>query len=334
MKLDEFAFVNQQLAGMLKSGLPLEGALRQLCAGLAHGDIKVELTALEADLAKGKPLRDALPPRELPEFYKRMLVIGAQANDLPGVLLLLADYYSRLDSLWLRFKGLMVYPVLVLLVASGLSVVLGLMLDVLGQSVLRDDWGSAAMQPLAGDSDRWMLLRWLPTAVLCVLTVIALLAVSLPSLRRTLRWRLPGFKEAALAQLAAGLSLLLRGGCPLGETLGLLWQMEHGSPIADELLLWQERLAAGEGDLRELSLDSRVFPPVFLALASDSGPDLAKGFSRVADTFQARAQARAETLLTTALPVAMVALGIVVLLQLLPFGMSYLSALDGLGIGN
>ena len=38
MKLDEFAFVNQQLAGMLRSGLPLEGALRELPAGLAHGD--------------------------------------------------------------------------------------------------------------------------------------------------------------------------------------------------------------------------------------------------------------------------------------------------------
>ncbi len=334
MKLDEFAFVNQQLAGMLKSGLPLEGALRQLATSLERGDLKSELTALEADLAKGTPLRDALLPRDLPEFYKRMLVLGAQANDLPGVLLLLADYYSRVDSLWVRFKGLMVYPILVLVVASGLSVVLGLMLDTLAQSVLRDDWGSAAMQPLAGDPDRWMLLRWLPTVVLCVLTVVLLLAVSLPSVRRTLRWRLPGFKEAALAQFAAGLSMLLRGGCPLGETLGLLWQLEHGTPVADELVVWQERLAAGEGDLRELSLESRVFPPVFLALASDSGPDLAKGFRRVADTFQARALVRAETLLTTALPVAMVTLGLVVLLQLLPFGMSYLRALDGLGLGN
>jgi type II secretory pathway component PulF len=28
MKLDEFAFLNQQLAGMLKAGIPLETALR------------------------------------------------------------------------------------------------------------------------------------------------------------------------------------------------------------------------------------------------------------------------------------------------------------------
>ena len=70
-----------------------------------------------------------------------------------------------------------------------------------------------------------------------------------------------------------------------------------------------------------------------MALASDSGPDLAKGFSRVADTFQDRAQARTDTLLTNVLPVATVALGIIIVLQLLPFGLSYLRTLDGLGFG-
>jgi type II secretory pathway component PulF len=32
MNLDEFAFFNHQLAGMLKSGIPLEAALRLVCA--------------------------------------------------------------------------------------------------------------------------------------------------------------------------------------------------------------------------------------------------------------------------------------------------------------
>ena len=58
MKLDEFAFVNQQLAGMLKSGVPLEGALRQLCETMRRGELRDELQAIEADLAQGTPLRD------------------------------------------------------------------------------------------------------------------------------------------------------------------------------------------------------------------------------------------------------------------------------------
>ena len=53
MKYEELAFVNQQLAGMLKTGIPLEGALRQLCAQMRRGRLRAELEALEADLAAG-----------------------------------------------------------------------------------------------------------------------------------------------------------------------------------------------------------------------------------------------------------------------------------------
>ena len=334
MKLDEFAFVNQQLAGMLKSGQPLEGALRQLCGSLDRGDLKTELTALEADLAKGTPLRDALPPRQLPEFYKRMLLIGAQANDLPGVLLLLADYYQRLDSLWSRLRGLLVYPLIVLVTATGLSLVLGTLLDAISGAIYMDPWANGFWAEMSTTSNFWYALRHLPTFLLCGITLAAFAVVFLPSLRRKLRWKLPGFREAALAQLAAGLAMLLRGGCPLGETLTLLRQLEQGSPVADELKTWGERLAAGEGELRELSAGSRVFPPLFMALASESGTDLAKGFSRVADTFQARAASRAEALLYSALPVTTAALGVMIALQVMPVFFQLIRTMDALGGGN
>jgi type II secretory pathway component PulF len=34
---DEFAFFNQQLAAMLRDGIPLEGALRRLCQEMRRG---------------------------------------------------------------------------------------------------------------------------------------------------------------------------------------------------------------------------------------------------------------------------------------------------------
>ena len=327
MKLDEFAFVNQQLAGMLRSGLPLEGALRQLCASLDAGELKTELTALEADLAKGTPLRDALPRRKLPEFYQRMLLIGAQANDLPGVLLLLADYYQRLDALWTRLKGLMVYPLIVLLASTALSLVLGHLLDIVGTEII----ARGEIFSFTPAMYNWYQLRHVPTFGLCGLTVALVAVLVLPSLQRQLRWLVPGFREAALAQLAAGLAMLLRGGCPLGETIGLLCQLEAGSPVADELKTWGERLASGQGELKELSAGSHVSPPLFMALAPESGTDLAQGFSRVADTFQARAAARAESLLYSALPVMVAALGMVIAMQLFPIFFVLVRTLDSLG---
>ena len=90
MKTDEFAFFNQQLAAMLRDGLPLEGALQRLSAEMGDATLKAELQFLEAELRKGTPLAEALAPRALPEFYKRMILVGVQSNDLSGVLILVA----------------------------------------------------------------------------------------------------------------------------------------------------------------------------------------------------------------------------------------------------
>jgi type II secretory pathway component PulF len=106
MKNDEFAFLNQQLAAMLRDGIPLEGALKRLCADMKRGTLRSELEKLEADLSKGTPLTAALGGRQLPDLYKRLLLVGARSNDMPGVLNLLADYYQQQHNLWTLLKGL------------------------------------------------------------------------------------------------------------------------------------------------------------------------------------------------------------------------------------
>ncbi len=124
MKDDEFAFFNQQLAAMLRDGIPLEGALRRLCQEMRAGSLRTELQALETDLAKGTPMADALAPRQLPELYKRMILVGVKSGDLPGALTMLADYFQRQNNTWTRLKSLMVYPIIVLLFAFFLSLFL------------------------------------------------------------------------------------------------------------------------------------------------------------------------------------------------------------------
>src|SRR5580698_1777260 len=129
MKYDEFAFFNQQLAAMLRDGLPLEGALRQLCENMNRSALRSEMELLEADLKNGAPFGTALAARKLPEFYVRMAQIGAQSNDLPAMLTMLADYYQRVDSTWTRLKGLLVYPLIILVAAFGLSCFLTLLFN-------------------------------------------------------------------------------------------------------------------------------------------------------------------------------------------------------------
>ena len=245
MKHEELAYVNQQLAGMLKSGLPLEGALRELCADMKRGALREELQQLENDLAKGTPLREALAARRLPEFYIRMLQLGAQGNDLPGVLTLVADHYQRAGLIWTRLKGLMVYPVLVLLGSLGVSLLIAFLVHTFfaaGAADLAAIFEGIGRGPRSAPAGIFLITA-LPCLLLLALAVAAVAAMSVPAFRRRLRWTLPAFKDTSLSNLGSTMSLVLAKGGTLGEACDLAGGLERGTPAEAELGVWKSRLA-------------------------------------------------------------------------------------------
>lgn len=310
MNYDEFAFLNQQLAGMLKSGIPLEGALSQLCGSLRDGTLRKELELLQADLAAGKPLRDALPVRKLPELYSRMVLIGAQGNSLPAMLTLLADYYRQRNTLWTRLKGLMVYPAIVLVASLCLSLLFLWLYSQLYQGIFETLFAGRVL-PVSYPG-----LLWLPVCWLAAAAVLFGMAVSIPSWRNWLRWRLPGFRESSLAQFASTMRLLLSSGGQLREAVALLQTMEKGTELGTELGLWQQRLAAGNARIHDFAGGSRIFPRLFIWLVEQGGEDLAAGFTRATELYCERARYRVEMLLYAALPVAVLCLGGMIFFQL------------------
>lgn len=316
MKLDEFAFVNQQLAGMLQSGIPLEGALRQLCLTMRRGRLRTELGRLEADLAQGTPLEKALAAGDLPPFYVAMVRVGVASGDLPGVLTLLADHYHQVNSVWVRLKGLMVYPMIVLVAAFGLS----LGLSIIFGRVMREVTGSGFDLGL-GRHDigpGTEVVVWIAPCLLAL--VLGTLAVGLMwrRSRAWLRWRLPGFREASLARLASSFHVLLERGATLNEALDLMRRLEADSIAGRELAVWQERLSQGVGRIEDFAEDAKAFPKLFIWLAANGGQNLAAGFRRAAELYQARAAHRIEMMLYACLPVSVLLLGLMILGQVYP----------------
>jgi type II secretory pathway component PulF len=324
MNYDEFAFFNQQLAAMLRDGIPLEGALLQLCSNMRQGALRDELQRLETDLKNGIPLRQALAARKLPEFYVHTLLVGQESNDLPGVLLLLADYYRRVDATWTRLKGLMVYPLIVLCAAFILSCFLTIAFTHIVFSNFSQSMG-IRFSPFI------MVNLWAPPILIGILLAAFLLTWFIPALRRRLRWRVPAFKEARLAQIASAMGLMLSNGGNLGDALGLVRQMERGTIAGTELAHWQDQLAQGRGQFSELAEPGKVFPPLFRWLVANAGEDLAAGFRRAGEIYQARAIQRIEMFLYAALPFAVLALGLMICCQIVPVLQSFVSILNGIG---
>lgn len=319
MKTDEFAFFNQQLAAMLRDGLPLEGALQRLGAEMGDAALKNELQLLETELRKGTPLAAALAPRALPEFYKRMILVGVESNDLPGVLILMADYYQRQHSTLTRLKGLLVYPLIVLIAAFGLSLVISILWGhviwpSLSSVYVDGSWG------LSGPSNLPLFTRlasqlWAPP----LLFALALLFVFAVILNRRLRaavcWRLPAFRDASVAQTASALWIMLKSGVPLRDALALLEQLELGTPAGKDIAVWRIRLAGGRGKFAEMASGSHAFPALFVWMVANSGEDIATGFKRAAEIYQGKFQRHTETLLYAVLPAAIIALGLMIAAQ-------------------
>lgn len=327
MNHDEFAFFNQQLACMLREGIPLEGAIKQLCKGMKAGSLRTELELLESDLARGTPLPAAFGQRKLPEFYRHMVELGVRSNDLPGVLTLLADHYQRANALWSRLKGLMVYPLIVVIVSLGLT----LLLSMLCSRLLTGLFSAPEYFGATPQTSVLVAGIWIPPVLLALLTVAGIATISIPAWRSKLRWRLPGFREASLAQIASALALMLRQGTPLAESLALAEALESNSPAGKTLAFWRQSVIRGQGRPSQWTAACKPFPAMFLWLVQRSGEDVAAGFRQAADIYQARASHRIEMALYGLLPVSILLLGQMVFWQVAPLVRSLTWMMNMLG---
>ena len=325
MNYDEFAFFNQQLAAMLRDGIPLEGALARLSAEMKRGGLRLELEQLGSDLASGIPLNEAVRARKFPELFRQLLEIGQASDDLPGVLTLLADHYHRRQLVWTRLKGLMVYPLIVLFCALLLSLFLSVLATFfVGSNFLGlSGWASAPPALIVN--------FWIAPIFLTLLLLAGLIASASPGLRAKLRWRLPAFKEASLAQVGGALALLLKSGVALDRALALVETLEVGTPARPEITRWRSQLAEGRGKFSAMADRKSVFPPLFVWMVGHSGEDLAAGFAQASDLYQSRANYRSDMLLYSALPCAVLALGLMILSQIQPVVAQMVSFLQSIG---
>ncbi len=323
MNYDELAFFNQQLAGMLKSGIPLEPALHQLSSTMQRGKLREEMGKLETDLAQGIPLEKALEDRDLPRSYVEMLKAGVRGNDLPGTLTLVADHYQRLSTIFSRLSGLMVYPVLVLGTALCLSAFFLFL-----QHRITNEVGIEF--PFGYVPFHLKMLTWLPPVTILLLFVAALIALSSHGFRNRIKWRVPALQDAYLAQLCSTGEIMLRRGNTLPDTLGFLAELEKGTRAEAALLSWKSSLAEGRTEMS--SGATSPLPPLFFWLLKSAGDNLPDGFARAANLYQKRAARRIEMLLFAAVPISVIILAVMILVQVYPMVLQLMGVMDG-GLG-
>jgi type IV pilus assembly protein PilC len=254
-------------------------------------------------------------------MYRRMVRVGAAGNDLPGVLTLLADHYERANLLWTRLKGLLVYPVIVVVVSLVFTAVVSVACSRFLAHLFDQFYVTPPMIGMA---------IWMPPIVLGLLVAGGIAVATSPKWRGALRWKLPGFREASLAQVASAMSLMLRNGTPLAEALGMAETLESATPAGGQLAEWRKLTEAGQGSPGKWPA-RQPFPPLFLWLVGNGGSDLPGGFQKAAEIYRGRASYRIEMLLYGALPISILMLGMMLIWQATPLMRSLIWMMNTLG---
>jgi len=319
MNTEELAFVNRQLAGMLKSGIPLEAGLKKMTESMSSGRLKDQLGQLGDRLEKGQAVEQAVDGLDLPDTYKRLLALGQESQSMPKVLSCVADYYERIGTLVTRLRGLAIYPMLILvcgLLVAGLMAFLASMLKN-HLAILTDDFfgrGRSELSQLFASS--WISI--FPMGVFAVGFLFYVIVLRSQKMRRFFSWKIPMLRDAALAQYAGLSEALLASGARLPEVIRMVRKLEAGSAMETDLAQIEQNLAEGHAGYDSASRGCRTIPDFFNWIVAQAGEDVTAGFGHARTIYTSRAESKMQAFLYCFLPVNILLIGSLLLVFFIP----------------
>lgn len=122
----QLAILTRQLATMIRSGSPVEGALTAVIQQTSKPRVKSILMAIRSRVREGYSLASALDefPHIFPDLYRATVASGEQSGKLDFVLVRMADHVENSQALHSKIMLAMVYPLVLTFVAILVTVVL------------------------------------------------------------------------------------------------------------------------------------------------------------------------------------------------------------------
>lgn len=307
----------EQLAVLLRSGLPLSSALEIVQFQYKQRPVNRCLSAMQQAIASGRPMTSGLQQLSLrlPAALIGWLDLAEQSGQLADVLDNLVTEFKHSDSQQRQLRKILQYPLLVLSVA--MAVTLMLLIWVLPQfTALFTEQQLPALT-------RYLLLagRTLQQYGLVLLAAATVLLAALLLLRRLLpgRWqalllRVPGLGElvrlARLQQLFLPLSLLLSAGMPAVTALQQVQRSSHWQLTKTQLQTVQQAINSGASWSLAFS-QAGLQQPLLLAYlkTGEQSGLMAEMMNNLANDLRQQLQQRSEQWLSLAEPLLMLLLG-------------------------
>ena len=332
----EFIVFNQELAALLRAGMPLVQSLDILRQRVDNPTLKSMLDDVHERVRSGTALSEAFEAQDpsLPGVYTASLMAGEKSGSLEAVIRRYVTYARLISSVRRKTLSALIYP----------AILLSLSLVVVGIIVLRVVpefanfyQGMGAELPLAtrvimATSDVLRGYFWLIMLVLGGGVALLWRWLKQPgrgALVDRLLLRVPTVGQIAAkfatSQLTRTLATLLGGGIPLVNALDVAARSIGNRHVARQLGTVSREVR--EGQALSASMSARgIFPPVSIKMVEvgESTGALQDMLNNVADFFDEEIETTLARFMTMIEPVLLVIMGIVIAGMLLALYMPLL----------
>lgn len=341
VKANDFLLFNQQLAALVRAGIPILQAISMLRKRAASARLRAVLGDVEDQIRGGAALSEAFASQGsiFPRIYTASILAGERSGALDEVLLRYVTYMRRNVALRRKIRGALAYP-LFLLFASGLMVTFLTVYVVPRMSDLFSGFGNElpiVTQIVLGIS-HWLSGNVIWFGPLFIGGSIALFLWSRTELGRLkvdsllLKIPLAGnlVIQLSIAQATRSLATLLAGGITLVES----WEIAAESITNRELRRRSSAILPmiREGRTFTESIEAANWVPLLavdmVGIGERSG-SLREMLDEVAVFYDAESEVRLEQLTTTLEPAILVVMGGVVVTILLAIYLPIIQSISG-----
>ena len=320
----EFLVFNQELATLLKAGMPLVQSLDILRARLSNPLFKLVLDDVHEKVRAGTALSDAFAAHGdlFPSVYTASLMAGERAGNLDAVLRRYVAYAKTVDTVRSKTISAMVYPAILIGLALGLvSIIVVKVVPTFAEFYTSFDAElplSTRLIVAVSDFVRgqmWFILIALVGSVIAFLSWIRQPGQGARFDGFLLRLPFIGasFHKFATSQMARTLATLLGGGIPLVNALEIASRASGNRHLGHELEVVATRVREGQSFAGTL-LERRVVPDVAIKMieVGESTGALTEMLNSLADFFDEEIDTEVGRFVTMIEPALLVIMGIVI----------------------
>ena len=316
----------RQLATLVNAGLPLMRGIEVLKRQMKDARMLEALNGISDNIAAGGTFSESLTayPKIFDKLYVNMVKAGEAGGVLEVVLGRLAEFAEKSEKIKNKVKGAMIYPIVVLLAAVGITGFLLVAVIPKFQQVFNDMLGGKelpAVTQFVIDASEFVQANGLQIAI-----AVAALIVIVKVIGRTdkgayffdvIKLRAPVIgtlaQRSAVSKFTRTLGTLLSSGVPILQSLMITRDTTGNRVLTKAIQDVHDSVKEGESMTQPLS-QCKVFPPMVTSMVEvgEETGALADMLTRIANTYDDEVDNAVAGLTAAIEPVLIIFLALVV----------------------